>query len=217
MAKRISEYQLLRWVIIVALILYIVGVVPNYNKGVTSLFSHPIVRLILLVLIVAVSWVDHTIGILVAVAYLSSLMMSRHPAPDQTPLGAMEAEMRELPLPGFNSSAPKVKAENMENPLRKAISVPEAFLKQEAMAISSMGGNEGSDCTALPPPSTGCDPIVGYNASYDCVCAEDCADNCDKNGRGCLCKGVATWQDELNAQGMNYPMGAPGPQVGATF
>lgn len=216
MAKRMSEYQLLRWVIIVALILYIVGVVPNYNKGVVALFTHPFVRLLLLVLIVGVSWVDHTIGILVAVAYLSSIMMSRHPTPNQTPLGAMEAEMRELPLPGLQAQAP-VNAENMANPMNQTLSVPEAYAQQEAMDQRAVDGGGGQDCWSIPPPTTGCDPIVGYNASYDCVCAEDCVENCDQKGRGCLCTGVATWSDELNAQGMNYPMGAPGSQVGATF
>jgi hypothetical protein len=147
---------------------------------------------------------------------VSSVMASHHGG-GMTPLGAMEAEMHELPLPGMHKQAAQPKKEYMANHGAMPPTVSQAYAQQQAMAAQMQGG-KGQDCWALPPPSSGCDPIVGYNAPYDCVCGADCVADCDKKGRTCLCTGVATWKNELNAQGMNYPMGAPSHnQVGASF
>lgn len=65
-----------------------------------------------------------------------------------------------------------------------------------------------SGCNVNPVMTTGCDPIVGYNASYD---------NGVDNSNECLYKGVQVWDDELNAQGLNNPRGYAGGQVGSSY
>lgn len=65
-----------------------------------------------------------------------------------------------------------------------------------------------SGCNVNPVMTTGCDPIVGYNASYD---------NGVDNNNECLYKGVQVWDDELNAQGLNNPRGYSGGQVGSSY
>lgn len=216
-----NEYQLLRGIVAFAIIIYIVGVVPAYSRAIRDLFHEPIVKLIFLGLIVSVGYLDTVLGVLLAIAFLVS-MLSRSQY-RSTPLGQAVSGVqsgvrqaihlpvdvaKEIPLPGQQK-------ENMEN---ESYQTPNA---QQAFEMSEQEGNvlygQGKDCTVIPPPTSGCDPIVGYNAPYDCVCNEDCTPECNKKDRGCLCSGVATWTDELNAQGLNYPMGNPGPQEGATF
>ena len=94
----------------------------------------------------------------------------------------------------------------MGNP-SDVLPISQEFRNQQRQALDLAG--ESKDCLQLPPPSTGCDPIVGYNAPYDCVC--------DGDKKKCLCDGVAVWDNELNAQGMNFPMGRSDDQAGATF
>ena len=59
-------------------------------------------------------------------------------------------------------------------------------------------------CSAKPMMVSGCDPIVGYNASYD-------------SQNACLNKGVEVWQNEMGTQGLNAPRGYAGHQGGASY
>ena len=47
--------------------------------------------------------------------------------------------------------------------------------------------------------TSGCNPIVGYNASYD-------------TQNACLNKGIKVWDDEMGAQGLSHPRGHSGNQ-----
>lgn len=216
-----NEYQLLRGIVALAIIVYIVGIVPSYSEAVGDLFHEPVVKLIFLALIVAVGYMDATLGVLLAVAFLVSMLSSAEysgstlgRAVSGVQVGAREVVqlpqkvMHELPLPG--------QKENMHGGAHYQTPNAQGAFEASERAGNAMYG-QGADCTVIPPPSGGCDPIVGYNAPYDCVCNENCTQECDKKNRGCLCAGVATWTDELNAQGLNYPMGFAGPQEGATY
>ena len=72
--KKFTEFDLLRAVVFLAIIVYILGVVPQFTEGVQALFNNPIVKVVFLVLIASVAYVDTTIGILLAVAFLISYM-----------------------------------------------------------------------------------------------------------------------------------------------
>jgi len=224
-----NEYQVLRAIVALAIVVYIVGIVPSYSKVVGDLFHEPVVKLIFLALIVAVGYMDSMLGVLLAVAFLVSMLSSAQY--QATPLGQAvsgvqagarqvvrlpEEVVQHVTHPSVSGAPAK---ESMSNPLGGAgyqtPNAQQAFEMNEQAGQALMG--QGADCTVIPPPTGGCDPIVGYNAPYDCVCNENCADECDKDNRGCLCTGVATWNDELNAQGLNYPMGYAGSQEGATY
>lgn len=221
---KVNEANLLRWVIIAAIVVYILGVAPQFNEGIRSLFDQPLVKLLLLALIIFVSYMDHTIALLLAVAFVVSMLS----APKNGVMGQLtrgtqqlmqlpEKAMHDLPLPAMHKAKAPVK-ENMDAGSHQLGGAQQAYEAQAMMDQQASGYYPAdSSCMALPPPSGGCDPIVGYNAPYDCICAENCVGDCAKKGRGCLCTGVATWKDELNAQGMNYPMGNPGGQDGATY
>jgi hypothetical protein len=234
-----NEYSLLRAIVGLAIVVYIVGIVPSYSKAVSDLFHEPVVKLIFLGLIVAVGYMDSTLGVLLAVAFLVSMLSSAKYK--TTPLGqvvsGVQGGARQV-VSGVQDGAKEV-VSGVQTGAKEVVKVPEHVVSgvhsltkemmnnpdyqtpnaQQAFELSQQNGNEllgqGSNCTVVPPPTTGCDPIVGYNASYDCVSNGNCAE--DGKNRGCLCTGVATWEDELNAQGLNYPMGYAGEQDGATY
>lgn len=207
-----SEYQMLKAIFALAVLIYILGIVPFYRESVADLFKEPAVKLAFLVLILGVGYLDPTMGILLAVAFLVSIFVS----PGKLSVGKVVTSVEKSGRDIVQLPADVVKSVTNEM-MTNDYQTPTA---QQAFEASERAGNEmmtGSDCSVVPTPMGGCDPIVGYNAPYDCVCNEDCADTCDKENRGCLCKGVATWEDEQNAQGLNYPMGYAGQQEGATY
>lgn len=225
-----NEFSVLRALVGLAIVIYIVGIVPSYTQAVGDLFKEPLVKLVFLGLILAVGYMDKTLGVLLTVAFLVSLFTSARYS--STPLGRVVSEARSGAQQVVR--VPQHLAQKAENVVTDAVDMvtPDSLHEnmgngnsvqtvQQAFEASERAGQElygkGTNCTVMEPSATGCDPIVGYNAPYDCVCDENCSSECDKKNRGCLCDGVATWTDELNAQGLNYPMGNPGPQEGATY
>lgn len=99
--------------------------------------------------------------------------------------------------------------ENLQN---APLSVSDAY--QQHM-YSENQGDRG--CSVQPQMSTGCDPIVGYNAPYNCGCSGACGGNCEGLDPACLCKGVEVWKNQMNTQGLNFPQGYSGGQVGSTY
>ena len=99
----------------------------------------------------------------------------------------------------------------MEN--SQAMSVSQAY--QQHMLQENEHGDKG--CSVQPKMMTGCEPIVGYNAPYNCGCNGACGGNCGGLDPACLCTGVSVWKDELNAQGLNFPLGYSGCNVGSTY
>ena len=89
--------------------------------------------------------------------------------------------------------------ENMEND--SLMSVSQAYQHH----MEQENGDKG--CGVQPIVSSGCNPIVGYNAPY----------NCEGVDPACLCSGVNVWKDELNTQGLNFPIGYSGNQTGTTY
>ena len=57
-----------------------------------------------------------------------------------------------------------------ENLMNAPLSVGQAY--------KQFMSNEGSACNIKPTMETGCDPIVGYNAPYNCGCSGACGGNC---------------------------------------
>lgn len=70
--------------------------------------------------------------------------------------------------------------------------------------------NDAEKCGNTIPASSGCDPIMGYNAPYNCSVKPNDED-------ACMCSGVKMWDNELGAQGLTKPQGYAGKQVGSSF
>jgi len=315
--KSWNEFDILRALVIIAIIVYILGIVPQFTDGIRALFTNPLMKVVFLGLIVFAGYLDSTIGTLLAVAFLVSYLATPEyrdsPVYDvlgdvrsgasqvvggvgsgaskliggvgtgasqlvggvgsgasqliggvqsgaqqltsgvgsgaqhllggaqklvggveggvhhvlggvgsgaqqlttglasgaQSAIGGVSGGVQHLAT-GLSSGAQQVigGAENLENP---PMSVSQAYQQQ----MASEGNNPG--CNVQPAMATGCDPIVGYNAPYNCGCSGACGGNCKGLDPACLCKGVQVWKDELNAQGLNHPRGYAGGQVGSTY
>jgi hypothetical protein len=99
--------------------------------------------------------------------------------------------------------------DNMEND--SLMSVSQAYQHH----IEQENGDKG--CGVQPIVSSGCNPIVGYNSPYNCGCNGKCGGNCGGVDPACLCSGVNVWKDELNTQGLNFPIGYSGNQSGSIY
>ena len=98
--------------------------------------------------------------------------------------------------------------ENMEN--SPGMSVSQAY---EQHMYNENNGDKG--CNVQPKIMTGCEPIIGYNSPYNCGCSGACGGKCKGLDPACLCTGVSVWEDEMNAQGLNFPIGYSGSQIGS--
>lgn len=126
-------------------------------------------------------------------------------------LYGVEAGGQQL-LSGVSGGAQRLLGGNVENLENAPLSISQAYQQQ---MHTENGGDKG--CSVQPAMETGCDPIVGYNAAYNCGCSGACGGDCKGQDPACLCKGVSVWKDELNAQGLNFPIGYSGGQVGSTY
>lgn len=211
---KFSLLHVVRFVALVLLIGYVIGAIHLFKDVVGRVFATPLSRLIFLVLTILVGLNDRPLGLLMLAAFLVSMYTSARYS--RTPLGravsyGQAATKQVINLPNdILNELPHLNGENMAD----LPTAQRSFEASERDGEAYMG--KGADCNNISAPTTGCDPVVGYNAPFDCVCNGDCGGMC-KKGNDCLCKGVATWKDELNAQGLNHPMGFPPQQEGATF
>lgn len=72
--KRWTEFDVLRALVILAIVIYILGIVPQFTDGIRSLFTNPLMKVVFLALIVFAGYLDSTIGTLLAVAFLISYL-----------------------------------------------------------------------------------------------------------------------------------------------
>ncbi len=177
-----------RVIIIILLILYIAGGIPMLTMDVASIFHNPIVKLGFLLLILYVGFKDIPIALLLALAFVLSLQIGyKYQLGAQ--LGASPSGVEVDARAAVNEGGVEIKAKIGE------------VDGVEAM----MGDREGDG------PDGG-----NYNHYFDCV--KDCAEN--DVGKGALdspCTGVGVWKKELNAQGLNCPLGYSGMKDGAPF
>ena len=74
MMKSLNKMHIVRMVVILAVVGYIVGIVPTFKETIGDLFSNPLIKLVFLVLIVSSGYFDPTIGTLLAVAFIVSYL-----------------------------------------------------------------------------------------------------------------------------------------------
>jgi hypothetical protein len=222
--------KIIRGVVAIALIAYIFGVLPTYTREISQLFETPVAKIVFVVAVLIVGYCDITLGVLLATAFIVTFITSsRYKSSSVGQLVSdIQSDAQKVTQSAVNTVGDV--AQSVENTLTGQNNNQENMdgyggyhlpTVQKSFEMAEREGQKylgvGTNCTTIPPPTSGCNPIVGYNAPYNCVCNEGCVTpNCDKN-RGCLCQGVETWEGELNAQGLNYPMGNPGPQNGSPF
>ena len=306
--KSYTKLNALKVVAIGSIIIYILGVLPQFTDGVKLLFRNPLMKFIFLALIVFTGYLDSTLGILLAIAFIVSYLGTPNyiSSPVQNVYNSVREDTRKIIggvsdgakqliggvgsgaqniiggvgsgaqniiggigsgtqsliggigsesnpfisgaqnivgnisggaqqliggisggaqqllsevqsggqhiLSGINKESNSLLGGNIENLENLPLSISQSYQQH-------MYNENGSDkgCSVQPAMETGCDPIVGYNASYNCSCNGSCGGDCKGTDPACLCKGVSVWKDELNAQGLNFPIGYSGVNVGSTY
>lgn len=315
--KSYNKFDALKAVSVLAIVIYIIGVVPQFTDGVRLLFRNPLMKVVFLALIVFTGYLDSMIGTLLAIAFIMSYLgtpnYSSSPAYHvldnvrvgtqrlvggvgggaqqllsgvgygaqelvggvgygaqelvggvksgaqrliggvgsgtnqllsgaQSLVGGVSGGAQELIggvgsgtqrllsgaqtggqqllygvesggqqlLSGVSGGAQRLLGGNVENLENAPLSISQAYQQQ---MHTENGGDKG--CSVQPAMETGCDPIVGYNSSYNG--GGDGDGECKGKDPACLYKGVSVWKDELNAQGLNFPIGYSGGQVGSTY
>lgn len=176
-----------RVLLMVLVVLYVVGGVPLLTMDVARIFHNPLVKLGAVLLILYVGVKDIPLALLLALAFVLSLQMGYRYYVGAQ-LGAAASGLKAGAEAGVSDGE-------------------EAKVSVEAR----LGDVEGMMGDSNEKPE-------GYNYNEYSDCVKDCAEN--DLGSGDLdspCKGVGVWKDELNAQGLNCPLGYSGEKDGAPF
>jgi len=181
------EVAWLRVLLIVLVVLYIAGGIPMLTAEVAHIFHNPLVKVAFILLILYIGLKDIPLALLLALAFVLSLQMGY-----RYQLGAHAG----VSPTGLEAGAEAGLGDNGDAKLA---------LEAKLGSVEGMLGKKDDE----PEGSN-------YNNYSDCV--NDCADG--DLGRGSLdspCKGVGVWDEELNAQGLNCPLGYSGDKDGAPF
>ncbi len=308
-----NKFDAIKAVSILAIVIYILGIVPQFTDTVKLLFKNPLMKIVFLSLIVFTGYLDSTIGTLLAIAFIISYLgspdynvfdnirvgtqrvvggvgegsqrlvggvgsgvqsivggvgsgvqeivggvsdgtqrlvggvgsgtqqllsgtqsivggvsggtqkiirgigsgtqrlLSGAQSSGQQLLYGAESGGRQL-LGGVSGGIQHLLGKNVENLENESLSISQVYQQQ---THTENGGDKG--CSIQPEMESSGDPIVGYNAPYNCDYNSACGgEGKDKDTDG-LCKGVSVWKDELNAQGLNFPIGYSGGQDGSTY
>lgn len=181
------EVAWLRILIIVLLVLYIAGGIPMLTAEVASIFQHPLVKIGIILFILYIGLKDIPLALLLALAFVLSLQMGY-----RYQLGA---HVGASPT-GIAAGAEAGLGDNGDAKLA---------LEAKVGNVEGMLGEKDDDPSGF-----------NYNNYSDCV--KECADgDLDSGALDSPCRGVGVWKDELNAQGLNCPLGFSGDKDGAPF
>lgn len=176
--------------LIVVLALYSALIAPRLDTFVTSIFAHPLMKLFGLLLIILLSHKDVTLALLLAIAYVTStVVLTRsleHMTNDEKDKSEEKSEEKtdehHEDVDHNEHENDSLEQENEQKKGEDEKDNVETFLNLDSNA-----------------------EVLGYNAPVNCV------NNCDSMGSlSSPCKGVATFTNEMNAQGLNCPVGNPG-------
>lgn len=187
------DIPLIRIIIIIFLILYIVGAIPLFTTEISDIFHNPIVKILFILLIIYVAFKDIPVALLLALAFILSLQTG-YIFKAGAHLGASPQGIAAGAEAGIGDS------NDAKIELKAHIGDPSSV---EGMIGDKDDGQDNPDG-------------YNYNNYFDCV--KECAENdLDKGDLDTPCKGVGVWKKELNAQGLNCPLGYSGTKDGAPF
>ena len=209
----------LRLAIIVVLSLYAAMVSQSLDVRVTRVLSNPIVKIFVLVSIMCLAHKDMPVALLLTIAFVLSccgnkrhlehLEMPEKKKKDNEEVNEKESHINHEDPQNINANAHSDNSHGGDiNVTNSDVNVHSDDLqKVEQIPVPNSEVNEESNNT--PKLETflnrSSSDILGYNSSVDCV------KNCDSNGSlSSPCKGIGTFNNELNAQGLNCPIGNPG-------
>ena len=188
-------------IIVIILILYSSGIFENINIFIASIYDYSLIRLIILLLIVYFAPKDITIAILLAISYLVSLHFMKHSE-------------------HFYSNSKYVKPEHEERLVKQMAQIA---LKPSKKETKESFFNFNNIDNEIPPPTHTVNKTNKTNKmeeSYEInnnLPKSACMEMYDPKFEEVsdVCSPTATFKNELNAQGLNFPEGFNSPYVGS--
>ena len=200
----------IRLAIIVILTLYASMVSQNLNIHVTKILSNPIIKIFVLFSILCLAHKDPPVALLLTIAFiLSTCGNNKH-------LEHMENQNndnsnKQNMIDEHNIVHGNIEPENNEQQetVQQEKEAKEKKETHEKINTQHVGTDNEDQKVNTENVETFLNrdnlEVLGYNSSVDCV------KNCNSSGNlNSPCKGVSTFKNELNAQGLNCPLGNPG-------
>lgn len=205
--------------IIVILFLYVSCIFDNINNFIGGLYNFSIVRIIVLLLIIYVAPKDTTIAVLLSLSYIISIYYMVNN--EETFISKEETSKQEM-----NSKYKKSNEESLDR-LRMKIYPQEEREKEHFFPLMEMNDNPSSfninnNRNKLPPIKKEESQYFNMEPNYQPIdhqpqkqivdmisTADACVNNYNEKYEavGDVCDPVATFDGELNPQGINFPMG----------
>ena len=182
-------------VIIIILFLYTSNIFTNINSFVGNLYNFSVVRLIVLLLIIYISPKSPTIGILLAISYILSVQYSNNET--------------------FVSKNTSEEEHHLLDVMQEHNSLK--HMKEKDMMYDTKVKNLYNDANTVESFF----PFNDSKNSFEHNVEQNNKNNCldtyipHHESVGNVCDPTATFQNELNAQGLNSPEGFNSPDVGS--
>lgn len=199
------DNSIINSVIVIILVLYSSGIFENINNFIGQIYKFALIRLIILLLIIYLAPKDITIAILLAVSYLVSvnhIKNNEHFYSGGNYIKTLPHHSRVIPeddYQGASHYAPMnltPSTNNNDQPNKKKIT--ENFLNVDQIDNESSMNNSSDEINNSLPKSA-C--MEMYDPKFESI--------------NDVCSPTATFKNELNAQGLNYPEGFNSPYIGS--
>lgn len=166
-------------------------------QEICNLSNNNIVRVLAVLLVVYIGVKDLTLAVLLAISFILLVRACNH------------TQMFGSAGSGYVTSGDMDNSPAPEN----------IFADQAAMPSPSVSEEEDAVYRQFIESQVENNDVIGYNSNETDECLQLCAtDGSLPSDQGNdQCSAVATWNNELNAQGLNCPMGDPSTPVGAPF
>lgn len=200
--------------ITVILILYCSTIFDNINSFIGNLYNYSIIKLIVLLLIVYIAKKDTIIAVLLALSYAISLNYTIN-----NEYFSSSGELKQNIINKINSK--KDNEESFDNKNKNRNIKRDKYIKDEHLDLESFdnkenffpGLNINQNIPPFEPVKNNTSKEVNKNSDYDKTCNQTYTPMFESVGD--VCSPVATFNDELNAQGLNYPEGYNSPVYGS--
>jgi hypothetical protein len=177
--------------ICIILVLYCSTIFDNINAFIGNLYNYSIVKIIVLLLIVYISHKDTNIAILLAMSYLISISYMVNTENFSSKMAEEEGIYKK------NNKKIRVGVEVEEENKSRSRSRKEHFFPMMTENTTTFEENKPNkqihSTRTTQSAQTSADCMLNYTPTHESV--------------GNVCTPVATFQNELNAQGLNFPEG----------
>ena len=172
--------------ICIILVLYCSTIFDNINAFVGNLYNYSVIKIIVLLLIVYTSQKDTNIAILLAMSYLISISYMVNTENFSSKMAAEEETV-------YKKHHKKMKAERKAAEMEEESSPMLKSRKEHFFPMMTEKTDVFEESKPKQASKSSADCMLNYTPQYESV--------------GNVCTPVATFQNELNTQGLNFPEG----------